>query len=166
MIALKNVLVATDFGEAAEMALSYGRQLARTFGARLHVVHVVQDLSAHMGAPEFSASLGRVQAETQEAAWLRAQRLISDDDRQALRATVVVPTHASAAHAILAYAREAQVDLIVLGTHGRTGMERLFMGSVAEHVTRTAPCPVLVVRHPEREFVLPDAPPPQVVAHA
>ena len=157
MIALKNVLVATDFSEAAGMALSYGRELARAFGARLHVVHVVQDLSLHLGAPEYTVTLTQLQSELQESERVRAEGLVSDDDRRTLRATVALPMHTSAAHGIVAYAREAEADLIVLGTHGRTGMERLFMGSVAEHVTRSAPCPVLVVRSPEREFVRPDA---------
>ena len=164
MIALKNILVATDFGEAADMALSYGRELARTFGARLHVVHVVQDLGVHLGAPEYSASVGRLQMEVEESARNRANALISDEDRQALRAQAGVLTHPSAAQAIVAYARDEQINLIVLGTHGRKAVGRLMMGSVAERVTRTAPCPVLVVRHPEREFVLPDG--LQTVAHA
>jgi nucleotide-binding universal stress UspA family protein len=164
MIALKNILVGTDFGEAADMALSYGRELARAFGARLHLVHVVQDLGVHLGAPEYAASLGRLQMEVEESARKRANGLISDEDRQALKAQVTVATHPSAARAIVTYARDEQVNLIVLGTHGRTAVGRLVMGSVAERVTRTAPCPVLVVRHPEREFVLPDA--LQTVAHA
>jgi nucleotide-binding universal stress UspA family protein len=68
------------------------------------------------------------------------------------------------ARAILEYARDAHVDAIVVGTHGRGKLAQLFMGSVAEKVVRYAPCPVLTVRHPEHEFVLPDA--LQTVAHA
>jgi nucleotide-binding universal stress UspA family protein len=59
--------------------------------------------------------------------------------------------------ALLDYAREQGVDLIVTGTHGRGGMAHFFMGSIAERLVRSAPCPVLTVRHPEREFVMPDA---------
>jgi nucleotide-binding universal stress UspA family protein len=66
--------------------------------------------------------------------------------------------------AIVTYAKDANLDLIVMGTHGRGGMAHVLMGSVAEKVVRTAPCPVLTVRHPEHEFVLPDA--LQVVTHA
>ena len=58
---------------------------------------------------------------------------------------------------IVAYAREKDIDLIVVGTHGRGLAAHLLMGSVAERVVRTAPCPVLTVRHPQREFVTPDA---------
>src|SRR6185436_8180065 len=63
------------------------------------------------------------------------------------------------ADAITGYAKREHIDLIVMGTHGRTGVTHMLMGSVAEHVVRTAPCPVLTIRHPEREFVLADAAP-------
>jgi nucleotide-binding universal stress UspA family protein len=61
------------------------------------------------------------------------------------------------ANAIVAYARQNDVDLIIIGTHGRGAMGRLIMGSVAERVVRTAPCPVLTVRQPEHDFLQPDA---------
>src|SRR5439155_18076193 len=61
-----------------------------------------------------------------------------------------------AAEAIVEYAKDVHADIIVVGTHGRSGVSRLLMGSVAEHVVRTAPCPVLVVRPREHEFVLPE----------
>ena len=61
------------------------------------------------------------------------------------------------AAAIVDYAKDKRIDLIVAGTHGRGGVARLLLGSVTERVVRTAPCPVLTVRHPEHEFVIPDA---------
>jgi nucleotide-binding universal stress UspA family protein len=61
------------------------------------------------------------------------------------------------ANTIVNYDGEERIDLIVMGTHGRTGVSHLLMGSVAERVVRTAPCPVLTVRNPEREFIAPDA---------
>ena len=69
----------------------------------------------------------------------------------------IVMTSSAPAQAILNYAGDHRVDLIIVGTHGRSGLARLFMGSVAQHVVRLAACPVLTVRHPEREFVRPDA---------
>jgi len=68
-----------------------------------------------------------------------------------------VITSNSPSVAIVDYAKQARVDLIVTGTHGRGAVAHLLMGSVAERVVRTAPCPVLTVRHPEHEFVIPDA---------
>ena len=69
---------------------------------------------------------------------------------------MILVSHSPAA-AITSYAREWGIDLIVMGTHGRGGFAHLLMGSVSERVVQTAPCPVLTVRHPEHEFVLPDA---------
>ena len=165
MIVLKNVLVATDFGEAATVALTYGRELARNFGAALHVMHVVDDLAARVvGFPEYAPSLGRMQAEREAAARTRMETLVSDEDRRVLRARTVVVASQWPARAILDYAREARVDAIVVGTHGRGRIAQFLMGSVAENVLRHAPCPVLTVRHPEHEFVLPDA--LQTITHA
>jgi nucleotide-binding universal stress UspA family protein len=83
--------------------------------------------------------------------------MLSDEDRTQLGAKAVVVASASPAQAVVDYATDAQVNLIVVGTHGRGPAARFFVGSVAERVGRMAPCPVLTVRHPEREFVLPDA---------
>ena len=149
MIALKNILVATDFSEPAEAALVYGRALARTFGATLHVLHVRENVFLHPVAAD-PRSLD-------EAAWRWVDDRLTDDDRQTLRARAVLETSNVPEDAIVSYARRVDIDLIVTGTHGRGGLARALMGSVAEHVVRTAPCPVLTVRHPEREFVLPDA---------
>jgi nucleotide-binding universal stress UspA family protein len=69
----------------------------------------------------------------------------------------LVITSDAPAVAIVDYAARGKIDLIVTGTHGRGGVAHMVMGSVAERIVRTAPCPVLTVRHPEHEFVLPDA---------
>lgn len=165
MIVLKNILVATDFGEAADVALTYARELARTFGSTLHVVHVVDDLGARIGGfPEYAASLGQLQVEEEDAARKRLEALVSDEDRRALHAITALITSQWPARAILDYAHDEHIDAIVVGTHGRGRMAQFFMGSVAERLVRHAACPVLTVRHPEREFVMPDA--LQVTAHA
>ena len=158
MISLKRVLVATDFGEAAEAALAYGREFARTFNARLDVLHVVENiLSRGLGAEGYVASYPELQQEVEEAARRRLEAAVTAADRAELRARAVLLTSNSPAFTIAAYARDEKIDLIVMGTHGRGAFAHLLMGSVAERVVRTAPCPVLTVRHPEPEFVLPDA---------
>jgi nucleotide-binding universal stress UspA family protein len=86
----------------------------------------------------------------------RLAERITDDDRQNLHAIAVMRKSDTPAEEIVRYAEEEKVDLIVMGTHGRVKVAHLLMGSVAEKVVRTAPCPVLTVRHPEREFVVPD----------
>jgi nucleotide-binding universal stress UspA family protein len=92
----------------------------------------------------------------------RLHERLTDEDRAVLHAHVVVETSDAPADAIAAYAASANIDLIVMGTHGRSA--QLLVGSVAERLVRTAPCPMLTVRHPEHEFVLPD--PVEAFAHA
>jgi nucleotide-binding universal stress UspA family protein len=157
MIRLNTILVATDFGESSEAALTYGRDLARGFDATLHVLHVVQNVYAQLGTEAYVSVLPDLQHDVEEAARIRLEGLLSEEDRAALHATPVIRTSGATASAIVEYANEAKIDLIITGTHGRGAVAHMLMGSVAERVVRTAPCPVLTVRHPEREFVLPDA---------
>jgi nucleotide-binding universal stress UspA family protein len=155
MIRLTRVLVATDFSDPARSALDYGRELARHFGATLHVLHVTSDLAATIGTEHYLTGLPEMQKQVDDAARQQLDALLTDDDRLDLQAKAVVRSSGATAATIVDYAREARIDAIVLGTHGRGGVSHLLMGSVAERVVRTAPCPVLTVRHPEREFVRP-----------
>ena len=157
MILLKNILVATDFGEASDVALSYGRDLARTYGATLHVVHAADNVLARYAADGTLAILPQLQNDIDEIARRQMADLLTDEDRTMLHATPVVLAALGPAQAIVGYAKEHNVDVIVMGTHGRGALAHLLMGSVAERVVRTAPCPVLTVRHPEHEFIVPDA---------
>ena len=157
MIRLKRILVATDFGESSEAALTYGRDLARGFDAALHVLNVVQNVYTQFGTEAYVSVLPDLQRDVEEAARMRLEALLSEEDRTMLHATPVVRTSGAPASAIVEYANQAKIDLIIMGTHGRGAVAHMLMGSVAERVVRTAPCPVLTVRHPEREFVLPDA---------
>jgi len=159
METFRTLLVATDFGETSEAALGEGRAVARALGAELHVIHVVHDLAVHGGEWLGSAmSLRATQADAEEAARQRLDSLVSETDRQALGARTVVVTANSIPQAILDYADEANIDLLVVGTHGRGPLGRLVMGSVAEALVRTAPCPVLTVRHPRHAAVPPEPP--------
>ena len=157
MITVKNILVATDFGEASDAALTYGRELAGRFGATLHVLHVAENVYVTtFGAETYAAMAPNLQRELEEAAHLKLNELVMDSDRSGPPTRPVVMTSTSPAYAIVDYARENGIDLIVMGTHGRGALAHLLMGSVAERVVRLAPCPVLTVRHPEHEFVRPD----------
>jgi nucleotide-binding universal stress UspA family protein len=156
MIALKDILVATDFGEPADAALTYGRELARTYGATLHVVHIVDDVYLRLGGDAYVAVLPDLQRDAELAAQRHLDALLVDNDPDPLPVKKVTLTSAAPATAIVDYAKANGIDLIVIGTHGRRAVAHLLMGSVAERVVRTAPCPVLTVRHPEHEFVRPD----------
>ena len=157
MIVLKKILVATDFGEASDAALSYGRDLARSYSATLLVVHIAENVLARYAGEGSLALLPQLQGEVEEAARKQLARLVADEDRRQLHAKAEVLTALGPAEAIVDYAKSHKVDIIVMGTHGRRALAHLFVGSVAERVVRTAPCPVLTVRHPEREFIAPDA---------
>jgi len=158
MIALKKILVATDFSEPSDAALAYGRELARTFDASLTVLHIVDNiLTRAYGTDGVVLADPELQREIETSAQRQVDALLFDEDRKMFGAVGHVITSNSPSAAIVTYARDASVDLIVMGTHGRGAIAQLLMGSVAERVVRVAPCPVLTVRHPEHEFVLPDA---------
>ena len=158
MIALKNVLVATDFGEPGEAALRHGVELARRFDAVLHVLHVVEDVVARPGAlPGALVDVAPLQSALEDSARASLATLLPEPDRSAVHARLQIAVSNSPAHAILEYADHARIDMIIVGTHGRHGLARFFLGSVAEHVSRAAACPVLTVRAHERDFIQPDA---------
>jgi nucleotide-binding universal stress UspA family protein len=157
MILLKNILVATDFGEPSAKALEYGRDLARTFGATLHVLHVVENVISRYATEFAFVDFPEVQIQVEEAARKQLDGVLDAEDRTALRAKPVLRTSMAPAVAIIDYAKNERIDLIVMGTHGRGAVAHFLMGSVAERVVRAAPCPVLTVHTREREFVGPDA---------
>ena len=157
MILIRHVLVATDFSEPSDAALNYGRELARTFTATLHVLHVADRVTFQYGVEGYSTMLPELQQDVEAAARKQLEGLITEEDRTALHAEPVVVIAGSKAAAIVGYASEHRMDVIVMGTHGRGAVSHLLMGSVAERVVRTATCPVLTVHHPEHEFVIPDA---------
>ena len=149
MIRLTQILVPTDFSDASAAAMDYGRALARTFGASLHLLHVVENpFLRPMPADPHSFNTATVR---------HLFERLTDDDRTALHAIAVLETSDNPAEQIVMYAKAHDIGLIVMGTHGRGAMARLLVGSVAEKVVRTAPCPVLTVRHPEYDFVVPGA---------
>jgi nucleotide-binding universal stress UspA family protein len=122
------------------------------------VLHVADDMYMRLGGDAYAAVLPELQEDVERQAKDRLSRLLIDDDSMPLPTTSVVITAGATAPAIVNYAAKADIDLIVVGTHGRSAVAHLLMGSVAERVVRTARCPVLTVRHPERDFVLPDLP--------
>jgi nucleotide-binding universal stress UspA family protein len=156
MVAIKNILVATDFSEPSGVALAYGRDLARNYNARLHVLHIVEDVMTRY-ATEAGYLMPSLQGDLEKAARRELDSRITEEDRRQLNAVSIITTEANIAHAICAYAKANSIDLIVTGTHGRGTVKHFLMGSVAERVVRTAPCPVLTVHAHERDFIVPDA---------
>jgi nucleotide-binding universal stress UspA family protein len=154
MIAPARILVPTDFGPTSELALRYGRELARNFGSALHVLHAISDLvTLHTLPPTYVTDIAGLQREREVAARKRLdEALASGNGAAGIKVSAVVMMSATPAAAIVEYADEQRIDLIVMGTHGRGAVAHLLLGSVAEKVVRTAHCPVMTVRHPERDW--------------
>ena len=157
MINIKAIVVATDFSEPAETALDYGRNFARAFAAKLHLVHVANDLAASAPVSEIPMDLTKVQAQLDAEAQASLDAAITEDDQRSLTVEKVLLTSGTPSRAILDYATDIRADIIIVGTHGRGGLAEFFLGSVAQKIVRSAPCPVLTVRSHERDFISPDA---------
>jgi nucleotide-binding universal stress UspA family protein len=155
MIQLNRILVPIDFSEFSRHALRYGCALAEKFGADLHLLNVVEPY--YPPVPEAGMMLGEKDeylSGLKNAAERELTRL--PDPSQAKGVTVVRSVVAGPPFVeIVRYAREHAVDLIVVGSHGRSGLAHVLMGSVAERVVRKAGCPVLTVRPGQQEFVMP-----------
>jgi nucleotide-binding universal stress UspA family protein len=143
MLSIKKILVPTDFSTCAGDALRMGIELARKFGASVTVLHVYQipmyplAEGTYIAGPQITAELVRDITESLEKVKNEFKGDVPIDTRMAEGVPYVEIAHT---------ARDGHYDLIVIGTHGRTGVRHMLLGSVAERVVRTAPCPVLTTR--------------------
>ena len=153
MIALKYILVPTDFSETSDVAVRFGVALARAFNAKLDLLHVIHEgFAAEMAVRTFPLGLfDGMQNDARE----RLAKILTEHEQKELRSESVLRRGAPDRQ-IVGFARERDVDLIVMGMHGRSGVAHILMGGVAEKVVRKEPCPVLTIRHPEHEFVIPE----------
>jgi len=144
-IHIQKILVPTDFSASAEHALAYAKQLAQHFHAELVLLHVMPFAYApgrYMPPDYFDA-----QVATHEDAEAKLEALKDD------RVTETLLTEGRADDEIVRLAGELQADLVIISTHGSTGFRHLLIGGTAERVVRHAPCPVLVVKQHEHEFL-------------
>lgn len=154
MIRMDNILVPTDLSDYAGYALEYAREFARAYGANLHLFHVCDLPWMSAGSVEMPVASTASEALAQYESDVKARLETIRGEIEGLEIITAVDT--GVAHvSIIRYARDHDVDLIVLATHGRTGIAHALIGSVAEKVVQMAPCPVLTVKHPDHEFALP-----------
>lgn len=151
MISLKKIMVPTDFSDHSAKAVRYGEELALKFSAELHLVHVVE--IAPMLYTEGAVFPFESTKEITDAAASHLEKIEIDSENIVQVSRTV--SEGSPFVEIVRYAKENSIDLIVLGTHGRGAIAHMLMGSVAEKVARKAPCPVLVVRDQEHDFIMP-----------
>jgi universal stress protein A len=144
---IKRILIPIDFSEVSLQALDYAVELGKPFGAELVAVHVVEPIYYATPADVYgpSANLGMLLEEQQRVA---AEQLAELEEKLVKRGATIETVMESGVpyQKIVALADERKVDLIIMATHGRTGLSHLLLGSVAERVVRSAACPVLTVR--------------------
>lgn len=149
MIRLKHILTPTDFSDYSSVSTEYAVELAKKFNAQLHFLHV---LEVHASAtPTFGGGLAisSLIKESREHSETSLAELAGDTG------AICVSAEGQPFMEILRYANEKEIDLIVMGTHGRTGLDHVLLGSVAERIVRKSACPVLTIRHPKHRFVMP-----------
>ena len=148
---LKKILVPIDFSVCSKKALQYALPLAKEHQAALTLLHVIAP-AYQMGGEYAGIDYAALQAGIKTGCERELAELAASEVPDEVPATTVVQVGAPS-HEIVAAARKLGADLIVIATHGRTGLKHVFLGSVVEHVVQRAPCPVLVVREREREFI-------------
>ncbi len=141
---VKNILFPTDFSHTGDAALKLATSLARDSNATLHIVHVEEPPKAYGGGEMY---YGMIEPDTEQQQKMLLEVKPTDPDVKCEHHLI----SGEPAKALARFAKENDVDLIVMGTHGRTGLMRLLMGSVAEAVVRRAHCPVLTYRQPHDE---------------
>jgi nucleotide-binding universal stress UspA family protein len=150
------ILCPVDFSECSIKAYDYAYSLALRYGAKLYIEHVIPILTAAYPYYNFpDVAVNSIYWDLSRDADSRLQEMMKHRSTKGLEAEMVVHK-GLVPESILSYAQNLQADMIVLGTHGRRGLDRLVMGSVTEAVLRKAPCPVLAVRKPAHDFVHPE----------
>lgn len=151
---IKTVLFPTDFSNGARAAMDYALSLAKDYNARLILLYVIQDISIAEWYIPSSISATDLVEDMQKSAWKEMEKwgaeaaaAVKDVEKMVVRGVPFVE--------IIKTAKEKNADMIVIGTHGRTGIDHMLFGSTAEKVVRKSPCPVLTVRIAGREFKMP-----------
>ena len=159
MAAIKGILYPTDFSERSIVAIPLALDLARLYSAECHCLHVVDVPGEFIMEDSYMLPLAAEYRpdydELKKAAEAHLDQFIAQHMREvqdSIKKAVVIGKPFAE---IIRYARDRDIDLIVLGTHGRSALGSMLLGSVAEKVVRKAPCAVLTVRHPEHRFEAP-----------
>ena len=141
----RRILVPLDFSEPSMRALTYAKLLGEALGASLDLLHVVPNPYVADPSGLYTALPQNLLDDFEREANTRLEQTLTPKERKTFKVQSAVRTGDPQVE-IVEYARLTPVDLIVMGTHGRTGVSHLFLGSVAERVVRSAPCAVLTVR--------------------
>lgn len=153
MIKIKTILFPTDFSEYSEYALKYALSFASIHQAKLYIIHVVTELNIPVGFGSV-IPLTKIYDDMEQEAKKKIQHTIPQHFLDKIDVEYII-ARGNPFLEIINAAKNHNIDLITIATHGRTGLAHVFLGSTAEKVIRKAPCPVLCIKHPEHEFVKP-----------
>jgi len=155
MIKFKRILFPTDFSPSAQHALDYAISLALEYESTIILAHVIEDISFNSSftLSSFPTSL-EYHHGMQERAKEELARVLSPQLKRQINVEEAVVRGRPFVE-IIRVAKEKGADLIVMATHSQTGIRHSHLGSTAERVVRKAPCPVMVIRHPEYQFIMP-----------
>jgi universal stress protein A len=145
VISFKRILCPVDYSECSARALGYAARMAFKDSARLYLMHVVDSRVF-----EYGGAVSEAATSPDSETILRLEEKLKESIPMELRGELEVETMVKTGipvEEILKVASDREVDIIVMGTHGRTGVAHVVLGSVAENVVRRAPCPVLIIRH-------------------
>ncbi|MBU1239280.1 universal stress protein [Myxococcota bacterium] len=151
-IAINKILCPVDFSDNADHALQYALAFAQAHDAELTLIHAVENpVLVSLDYPVLPyGNVNDLAKSAQHKLDEILVRIKQEHEKVLSKVTIGTPFIE-----IIQYARNHEVDMIVLGTHGKSGLAHVLMGSVSERVVRKAPCPVLTIKHPEHEFVMP-----------
>jgi universal stress protein A len=151
VLEIRSILAPTDFSQHAEGAVHYACSLAERLGATLHLLHVLPDVIVPVGPdPSLVTSVPPEYYSETEAQSREALARVIQPDWPKPAGLVIEVRWGDPVDGVVRYARDHGIDLLVLSTHGRTGLSHVLMGSVAERIVREASCPVLTIRNPKR----------------
>lgn len=147
------ILCPIDFSEVTDEIIAYAADLAGRYGSELHVLHVIPNLNYFTPYESFLTPENLVAIEQNIGREVERdfQKVLAKLDREVVK---VIRTGVTFVE-IIDYIKEQGIDLVVMGTHGRSGIEHILIGSVAEKVVRKSPCPVLTIRPKGRQFTMP-----------
>lgn len=145
---IKKILFATDFSEGSSHALPYAVDIARRYGAKLYFVHVIYDVAKTSGWYVPHVSLDEIYNDMEKNAKAELEKSFVDEMR-GFKDVEHVVLKGTPYEEIARFAEDNKIDLVIIGTHGRKGFDRMLFGSTAEQVVRHAPCPVLTVGLPK-----------------
>jgi len=147
MIPIEGILVAVDFSKESTLAAKFAASMAQEYKTKLYVLHVYEPLPEH---DYFHAEYNKKRMSQLKE---ELSNVIANAVKESLPVKEILERGYPVHHTIVEKAKELAVDVIVVATHGRTGLSHVLVGSVAEHVIRYAPCPVFVIRNPKDKYL-------------